>query len=267
MSNQGPHTGGGDIGGCDRDALAGGGVSHATAFGSILFPSGIESTLRQRSQEPACFVDLNLDQVIAAVVARRDEDFLRPIFYSPCRSEQVVRYRQAVFADLENPQVFRLFPAFCEAMRAVHADIAYAKKISEKRHRHTVVLRAVGSYCEAVARLLGGLDTQPLRSMGLVSLRDYLAAYIGSDAFTRLASEAQNLRETLSMINYSLLFRGDRVIVRKYAREPDYAATILERFAKFREANAAGAAPARSADAFSLNHIEEGILEFVGRSP
>jgi DNA mismatch repair protein MutS len=235
------------------------------AFHSILFPPGLEWARAQRSEEPGCFVDLNLDQVVAAIVARRDEAFLRPLFYSPYRSEQIVKYRQAVFADLEHPDVFRLFPAFCEAMRAVHIDVAYAKKISAKRHRHMVTLLAVSSYCEAVARLLGGLKSLPLQSAGLRNLRAYLAAYAGSGAFARLAAEAQDLKGLLSQVNYSMLFHGDKVTVRKYALEPDYAATILERFAKFRRADAEAATSVRPVESFSLNHIEEGILEFVGR--
>jgi hypothetical protein len=235
------------------------------AFHSILFPPGLEWARTQHSPAPACLVDLNLDQIIAAIVARRDEEFLRPIFYSPCRREEIVRYRQAVFADLEHPDVFQLFPAFCEAMRTVHSDAAYAKKISSKRHRHMVILRAVCSYCEAAARLLGGLKSLPLQSSGLRNLRTYLTTYAGSDAFARLVAEARYLRGHLSQVNYSMLFRGDKVIVRKYASEPDYATTILERFAKFREAGAEAAAPVRPIDSFSLNHIEEGILEFVSR--
>jgi hypothetical protein len=128
-----------------------------------------------------------------------------------------------------------------------------------------VILRAVCSYCEAVARLLGGMKSLPLQSSGLRNLRAYLAAYTGSDAFARLAAEAQHLHRLLSQLNYSMLFRGDKVIVRKYASKPDYAATILKRFAKFRETDAEATAPVRPIDSFSLNHIEEGILEFVGR--
>ncbi len=265
MTNQGPHITRRESIRSDPNVRGDHEAADPHAFRSILLPRGLERARVQRSREPACFVDLNLDQVVAAIVARRDENFLRPLFYSPYRSEQIVRYRQAVFADLEYPDVFRLFPAFCEAMRAVHADVAYAKKISAKRHRHMVILLAVSSYCEAVARLLGGLKSLPLQSAGLRTLRAYLAAYAGSDAFARLAAEAQDLKEFLSQVNYSTLFRGDKVTVRKYASEPDYAATILGRFAKFRGADAEAATSVRPIDSFSLNHIEEGILEFVGR--
>jgi len=234
-------------------------------FRSILFPPGLEEARAERTDQPACFIDLNLDQVITAIVAKRDEEVLRPIFYTAYRNEEIVRYRQAVFADVERPEVFRIFPVFCEAMRLVRANLAYAGKISEKRHRHMVILRAAALYCEAVEALLRGLQSLSLGSEGLKDLQAYLAGYAGSEPFTRLAAEARNLRETLGKISYGMLFRGDKVTVRKYASEPDYAVTILERFARFRQTQVEPLLPTRLKDDFSLNHIETAILEFVGR--
>jgi hypothetical protein len=234
-------------------------------FHSILFPPGLDKERAQRSDQPACFVDLNLDQVIASVVAKRDDEVLRPIFYSTYRNEEIIRYRQAVFAEIERPEVSQIFPIFCETMRMVHANLAYADKISYKCHRHMVILRAISLYCEAIGSLLRSLHSLTLRSAGLRNLQIYLTDYGGSQPFTRLATETQNLRDTLSKISYGMLFRGDKVAVRKYASEPDYTVTILERFAKFRETHAEPPVPPRPKDDFSLNHIEEGILEFVGR--
>ncbi len=234
-------------------------------FRSILFPPGLEDARAERTEQPACFVDLNLDQVIAAIVARRDEDVLRPIFYSTYRNEEIIRYRQAVFADVERAEVIRIFPGFCEAMRMVRADIAYADKISSRCHRHMVILRAAGLYCEAVATLLRGLQPLDLRSAGLRDLRAYLAGYTDSHGFTTLATQTRDVRATLSKISYGMLFRGDKVTVRRYAAEPDYTVTILDRFAKFRQTHVEPPASPRIRDDFSLNHIEEGILEFVAR--
>ncbi len=199
------------------------------------------------------------------MVAKRDEAVLRPIFYSTYQNEAIIRYRQAVFADLERPEVFKVFPVFGDAMRLVRANLAYADKIDTRRHRQMVILRAIGIYCEAVAAFLCSLQLLTLHSAGLRNLQAYLAGYIGSDAFAQLAAETHELRETLSKISYGMLFRGDKVTVRRYASEPDYTVTILDRFAKFRETTPKLRAPARPKDDFSLNHIEEGILEFVGR--
>lgn len=234
-------------------------------FRSILFPPGLENERAECSEQPPCFVDLNLDQVVGAIVAKRDEDVLRPIFYVTYRSEDVIRHRQAVFADLERGEIFEVFPVFCETMRTVRANLAYADKISYRRHRHMVVLRAIHHYCEGVQSLLQSLEALSPRSAGLRALRDYLSSYARSETFSRLATEARRIRDALSRLSYGMLFRGDKVVVRKYASEPDYTITIAERFARFRETNVEPPPPQPSRDDFSLNHIEAGILERVGR--
>ncbi len=129
-------------------------AGNSLIFHSILFPPGLEGARYERADEPDCFIDLNLDQVTAAIVARRNEDFLRPLFYSTYRDEEIIRYRQAIFADLERPDVFPVFPEFCDAMRTVRANLAYAGKITYKLHRDMVILRAIALYCETVATLL-----------------------------------------------------------------------------------------------------------------
>jgi DNA mismatch repair protein MutS len=234
-------------------------------FRSILFPPGSERERVERNERPPCFIDLNLDQVVATIVAKRDEAVLRPIFYSTYRSEKIIRYRQAVFADLERAEVFQAFPAFCETMHTVRANLAYAGKTSYKHHRHIVVLRAIHLYCEGVLSLLQSLEAVALRSSGLKGLRRYLASYAKSEEFSQLATEARCLRDILSRLSYGTLFHGDKVTVRRYASEPDYTVTILDRFARFRETNIEPPAPQLPNDDFSLSHIEEGILEFVGR--
>ncbi len=249
----------------DRSFRIDGASDGAHVFRSILFPPGLEALRAEHSDQPAFFVDLNLDQIIAAIVGPRDEQALRPIFYSPYRNEEIVRYRQAVFGDLERSDVFAIFPGFCDAMRTVRANLTYADKITQKRHRHTVVLRAARIYCDTIASLQDSLRSVVLESQGLKSLQAYLAGCTSARAFTELAKETRDLRETLSRLSYDMLFRGDKVTVRKYASEPDYAETILERFAKFRTIDAQPPIPPKPKDDFSLNHIEEGILELVGR--
>lgn len=234
-------------------------------FESILFPPGLEALRAESAEQPDCFIDLNLDQIVAAVVAKRDEKVLRPIFYSPYRSEEVVRYRQEVFADLERAEAFKVFPAFREAMRSVRANIAYAGSISLRSHKHAVHLRAAWLYCQATSVLARDLISVSPSSTGLRKFLVYLDGYVGSAAFRRLFEETAELRDSLSQLSYGMLFRGDKVTVRKYASEPDYTVTVLERFGRFRETEAAPPPPGQPKDDFSLNHIEEAILEFVSR--
>ncbi|HMO28060.1 DNA mismatch repair protein MutS [Enterovirga sp.] len=241
------------------------GLSLGPAFRSVLFPPGREPAQPDEREAPACFADLNLDKVVSALAAGRDEEVLRPIFHTPRRSEEIVRYRQAVFGDLERPEVFRVFPPFCEAMRAVRADLAQAGKITWLCHRHMVMLRAAATYCRALGDLLAGLRPLRLRSEGLAGFTAYLGEFATSPGFRNFSAETASLCQKLFGLDYGMLFRGDKVTVRKYAGEPDYTVSIRERFARFREAEIEPASPKTRKGEAALNHIEEGILEFVGR--
>jgi len=250
---------------CEPDSAATRQCPSDATFRSILFPVASGDMGLEVTDQPPCFVDLNLDQIVAAIVSKRDENVLRPIFHSTFRNEHIVRHRLAVFADLERPEVLPHFPEFCETMQSVKANLAYLEKIGCKCHRNLVFLHAVSLYTQSVGTLLERLQAVSLHSDGLKYLRAYLADYAHSSAFTSLVAETADLQGNLSKITYSTLFRGDKVTVRKYASEPDYTVTILDRFARFREGKIEAPALPRPKDSLSLNHIEEGILEFVGR--
>lgn len=234
-------------------------------FRTILFPAGLDQERREQTEQPACFVDLNLDQVVSNIVAGRNEAVLRPLFYSTYRNEQIIHHRQAVFRDLDRPDVFCLFPPFCDDMKRVRGDLDYAGKIRTGFHQNLVTFRATALYCRTITNLLHQLQLLELRSHGLQDLRKYLAGYASSERFTAFMSETNDVQAVLSAINYETLFRGDRLTVRRYASEPDYTVTVLDRFSRFRETDIELPTQKPPKAEYGLNHIEEAILEFVGR--
>lgn len=239
-------------------------AAEAEPFASILFPPGSERERRETDKEPGCFVDLNLDQVIAAAVAKYDASQLRPFFYSTYRNEEIVRYRQEVFRDLEDPAVLALIPTFCDGMRKVRLEFEFAGKVHYKRHRQMVLFGAIQSYCCTVSDFAGNLGDARLCSRGFRNLCGYLDSYVASLPFTALIAETDELQEKLSAIRYSMLIQGDKVTVRKYAGEADYSAMVRSQFERFRNLDPEGKQSGEKKPDTSLNHVEEGILDFVG---
>ena len=249
----------------DRTSVGRGEPGGAGRFASILFPPGLEMERSETAGEPACFRDLNLDQIVAAAIAGRDggED-LRRFFHSPYRDEEIVGYRQEVFRDLEDADIFPLIPSFCDGMRKVRLDLEYARKIHFRCHRQMVVFGAIRHYCETIGDFVRRLGEAELRSRGLRGLRSYLADYQASVGFTALAAETDGLEKKLAAIRYNMLIHGDKVTVREFAAEADYSTMVRSRFERFRTSNAK-VTEAQKKDEHSMNHVEEGVLDLVGR--
>ncbi len=69
------------------------------AFRSILFDRDVERL--DTLEEPSCFGDLHLDQILADLTAGREQYALKPFFYRPVHQHEAVSYRHDVLRDLE----------------------------------------------------------------------------------------------------------------------------------------------------------------------
>jgi DNA mismatch repair ATPase MutS len=234
-----------------------------SSFQSILFPPGDAARATIQSDEPTCFRDLNLDQVVSAITAGRDEYDLKPFYYTALRHPATIEYRQAILHDLERPPVVTAVQVFARTMRTMRDALAQSHKAHYVPQRERWFLDAATIYCDAVTTLAEDLSQTELTSPGLQAFLQYLQSYLASGAFTRLHTEASALQEALTSVRYTLHIRGGRVTVSRYEQEPDYSAEIEEVFAKFRR-GAAKDYRVRLPEWPEMDHIEARILELAG---
>jgi hypothetical protein len=76
---------------------------------------------------------------------------------------------------------------------------------------------------------------RPVESRGLRAFRDYLAVYLATDEFSRLAADTATCKRDLGKITYLVRVKGMRVEVSRYDGEPDYSAEIEATFERFRQ--------------------------------
>ena len=91
-------------------------------FQSILFEKtgNIE---KETPEAPVFFVDLNLDQIIDAVTAGKQEYNLKPFFYTPLNGIDAIKYRHEIFQDLENNKLFEAIKSFSQKMRTMREHL------------------------------------------------------------------------------------------------------------------------------------------------
>jgi DNA mismatch repair protein MutS len=231
------------------------------AFHSILFDEPDAAVVRD---QPGCFTDLNLDQVVAAITAGRREYDLAPFFYTRLRTADAIAYRQEILRDLSGDALSACIARFARQMRAMREHLRQVSELHYRRQKQRWFLDAVAIYCDAVTTLTGDLAAAGLQSRGFRAFRDHLAGYAGSAEFTALAGQTTGLLEQLAGIRYCLHIRDSRVRVTRYDGEADYSAEVAATFARF----AHGAVKdyrSRFADLADMDHVEAGILDLVAK--
>jgi DNA mismatch repair protein MutS len=219
-----------------------------------------------RQDEDRSFAsDLNLDQIVAAIAGDREErDLITRVLFGHLRDDGVVRYRQEVFQDLENPDLFAQVQRFAGLMGQVRAHLRQLAKMQYRYQREGWLLDAAAIYCDAVQSLAGHLASAKISSRGLLAFREYLASYAASAEFTALASGTRNRKDALGQVRYCNRIRGGRVEVSRYQGEDDYSAVVLKTFERFKQ-GAVKDYLVHYRTWPGMNHVAAQIVELVAR--
>lgn len=229
---------------------------------SLLFTVSNGYLDAQEAIAPEFFPDLNLNQVIDAIVDQKQEYNLAPFFYTSPRDEATVCYRQDVFRDLESEALRQCIRTFAEKMAVARRYLGLTEKLRYRYHHRGWFLEAAAVYVEAVSRLASDLSDSALRSRALLDFRDFITGYTQSPEFTALAEDTRRRKEDLAGVRYSIIAKGDLVQVRAYENEIDYSQVVEEAFAKFKQKNARNYTVDLTIHS-GMNHIEANILDFV----
>jgi DNA mismatch repair protein MutS len=209
--------------------------------------------------------DLNLDQIVAAIVAGREEhDLITGVLYTLLRDEDAVRYRQEVFQDLANPALLDEVTRFVDRMGEVRAHLRQLGAMRYRYQREGWLLDAAAIYCDAVRSLAGHLASAPVEARALLALREYLTRYADSDGFTVLDGDTRDRKEALGRIRYCTRILGGRVEVTRYQEEADYSDAVLATFDRFKQ-GAVKDYQIHYRTQPGMNHITAQILELVAR--
>ena len=219
-----------------------------------------------RQDEDRSFAsDLNLDQIVAAIAGDREErDLITKVLFGRLRDDGVVRYRQEVFQDLENPALSAQVQRFAGLMGQVRAHLRQVGKMQYRYQREGWLLDAAAIYCDAVQSLARHLASALISSRGLLAFREYLASYTASAGFTALASDTRSRKDALGQVRYCTRIRGGRVEVSRYQGEADYSAVVLKTFERFKQ-GAVKDYLVHYRTRPGMNHVAAQIVELVAR--
>jgi hypothetical protein len=246
-------------------AEAGTPADRPRAFTSLLSEDATGLPPRGEQPDPVLVSDINLDQIVTAVAKDREErELISQLLCQSAGNASTVGYRQEVFRDLEDPGLFRAAGQFAGQMHQVDAHLGQLAKMHSGHQRAGWFLDAGAIYCDAVRALAADLAARPVASRGLLAFRDYLAAYVDSAGFARLASDTADRKGDLAQVMYQVRIKGSRVEVSRYDGEPDYSAEIEKTFERFQQ-GAVKDYRVRYRTWPGMNHVGAQILDLVAR--
>lgn len=213
---------------------------------------------------PSFFADLDLDQVVESICLGRSEYELEPYFWTPLSSLEQIAYRHEVLRDLEHPWLDHAVRSFARGMRTMREQLGLAGRLHYRYQRARWFLDAVLTYCEVVESLARELERGRPASRGFRGLRERLMAYAAPEHLGILVAEAEQVRDGLAAIVYTMQIFGDRIKVGRYQDQPDYTAEITATFEKFRQGTGKDYLVSLSSTA-DMDQVEAGVLDLVAR--
>ncbi len=219
----------------------------------------------QDQPDQAVVADLHLDQIVQAVAGHREEaELISGLLYQQVRDVEIVRYRHEVFRDLQDPGLFQVAVRFAEQMREARDHLSQLAEMRSQQQREGWFLDAASIYCDAVRTLSADLAGWPVSSRGLLTFRHYLAGYVGSPGFGRLARDTADRKADLAGLTYQVRIKGLRVEVTRYDGVPDYSKEIEQTFERFQQ-GAVKDYLVKYRSWPGMNHVGAQIVDFVAR--
>lgn len=238
-------------------------------FESILFPPGEEQEVQ--TSEPACFRDLNLDQIFAPILKREEKYHIGGWFYTPLARISTVLYRQDILKDLEKEHLFDAFEGFSGeifdlglCMKERRADALSGNPWKDHDLNRGRILLLAERYCRAIEKLLEKTGKNPPESRGLSGFLKYLQEYEASEEFQKMQKEVRSLRQRFSALEYCMLIHHGNVRVKKYEGEEDLSVQVEQMFEKFRQGDVEDYRQKFAEDPHA-DHVEAGILDCLSK--
>ena len=232
-------------------------------FDSILFER-VEDRPAQKPEMPSFFVDLNLDQVVDAIINGRQEYNLKPFFWSPLARVDAIHYRHEVMKELEEPAPAQAVSAFAQRMHTMRDYLERANRLYYPIQKQRWFLDAADVYCDAVSSLFRDLSNTTLKSRGFLAFLEYLKDYATSGPFTTLVEQTKQLKADVASVDYCIRIRGKSVTVRQCDSEQDLSADVEKTFERFKQ-GAPRDYRAKFSEPAEMNVLEVQIGEAVAR--
>lgn len=189
------------------------------------------NNLTETRTTPAFFADTGLDLILDEVLAGREEDALRRVFYALSAGAETVAYRQEVMRALEQREIAGIVRSFCRAVESAERTMADSQKVYAPAQRRKYAVDGAVAYCDAVRGLLAAASARDLPSEGLGAFVGAVRAYASGREFADAEALLRRAKEAVETVSFSLRIRKGRVIVGPGGESGDFVRDTWDDFA------------------------------------
>ena len=189
-----------------------------------------EPTMEARKL-PCYFIDLGIDQIVSKILLGDTNDESAGLFTELIKEKSLIRYRQNIFKDLDNPLIKEMIVKFQISIIQIIKLKEYSIQANHPIQKSKYLLDAMEMYQENILDLINGLEGQTL-SEGLSHMHQVLKDICLRTDFTQFRSQVKKIKQKIDDIHYSLIVQSDRIKVCFETNDYDYSDSLRKLFGR-----------------------------------
>ncbi len=170
--------------------------------------------------------DLNLDQIIRDLQARRKGYDIASLYERYPKNYATIFWRQEVLEDLKRDRLFEGMDRFSAHMQDARIYLSYIRESEYPLQRKKWFFDASARFAVAWDYLYGALKEADPRSRGLRLLYEYMSEKERSDGFQQWKRDTFALKEQFDQMHYCLTVVRDRFSIKLDIPLEDYSDKI-----------------------------------------
>jgi DNA mismatch repair ATPase MutS len=228
-------------------------------FKSIMYNDS--DNLEKLDSNNSIIDDFSLRNIFKGIIGNIKNDELEDFLYRPLNNLDNILYRQEIFKDLANPQIYTTMSQFVARSSQMRYNIEILNNM-ESLQQERWLLDSVSLYCMSLIDLLNNMSKFSLKSRGFLEFYRYLDNYIKSNEFESLRKETEDLETSISSIKYLINIKGVKITVRKDKDSDNYASIVQKTFSRFLDEDEIIHGHDSSP---GVGHVEAAIVELVAK--
>lgn len=211
------------------------------------------------------YKDLNLEQMFSNIALGSYNKFVLDILHTPLQDFQDISYRQQIFSDLEDEEVYSAIRSFTRCIDHVDSQFNSLDRLVYEEQKESCFLHIIEEYCRGINQLANTLRIKKVNSTGLKAIIQVLNEYTRSEQFTSMDRESKQLIKDAKEVRYNLSFEEYSIKINKPYEGVDLNTELEEVFGNFLKDKQRKGHCRHLQNDINMNSVEYSVLSCVKR--